>query len=150
MSKIQKMPNGCWMWTGCTSKAKTPYGIISLGSKKLGTDYVHRVSYKLFNGNIPDKLEIRHTCHNSLCINPEHLIVGTKKDNQIDKIKADRHCKFLKGNEELAPIIMDLYERGMKVTHIAGELNMQYQTVSKIINTVKNRKKMGKNPFARV
>jgi len=50
----------------------------------------YRVTYQIFKGAIPDGLVIRHTCHNHSCINPDHLILGTQKDNINDCIKAGR------------------------------------------------------------
>lgn len=50
----------------------------------------HRLSYLAFNGDIPEGLVVRHKCDNKCCVNPEHLEVGTQKDNVQDAIKRGR------------------------------------------------------------
>jgi len=44
----------------------------------------HRLSYQLYKGEIPKNKEIMHSCHNRLCINPDHLSYGTRKQNMQD------------------------------------------------------------------
>lgn len=73
-------PDGCWEW----QRAKLPagYGQISIGRQR--QDYAHRVSYQIFHGEIPNGMVVRHRCDNPSCCNPEHLEVGTQKDNMRD------------------------------------------------------------------
>lgn len=60
---------GCWRWRGATYV--NGYGYMRTGPKQ--RDYVHRISYRLHKGVIPDGYEIDHLCRNRLCVNPEHL-----------------------------------------------------------------------------
>jgi hypothetical protein len=80
-SKIDKSGQ-CWIWTA----AKTKDGYGNYRSK-----YAHRVSYELYIGAIPEGLIVRHTCDVRHCVNPFHLLVGTKKDNTHDMIMRGRH-----------------------------------------------------------
>ena len=73
-------PSGCWEWQ--RSKAGNGYGRISIGNQK--QDYAHRVSYREFNGTIPEGFLVRHKCDNPSCCNPEHLDVWTQQDNMQD------------------------------------------------------------------
>lgn len=76
---------GCWEWKGKHPKSR--YGKISLRGK----DYLaHRAAYEVWVGPIPKGLLVRHTCDNPPCINPEHLKVGTAKDNARDKVLRNR------------------------------------------------------------
>ena len=87
--KISKEKSGCWIWLG--TKNEYGYGRINRGNKKL---YAHRVAYNLANSVILQTKEIvRHICHNTSCINPDHLEIGTQKDNIDDKVKANRQHK---------------------------------------------------------
>jgi hypothetical protein len=53
--------------------------------------YLHRFIFEEMFGPIPEGLVIRHKCDNSKCINPEHMEVGTQKDNVHDAISRGRH-----------------------------------------------------------
>lgn len=72
--------NGCWEWVGY--KASGGYGAISQGGKNVRA---HRVSYEAYNGPIPKGMVVRHTCDNPACINPDHLILGTQRQNVADR-----------------------------------------------------------------
>jgi len=78
----------CWLWTGYI--ADNGYGTIHYQGE---SDLVHRVSYEFFNGDIPENMYVRHTCHERNCICPEHLVLGTHKDNMKDMTEANRQAK---------------------------------------------------------
>lgn len=73
--------SGCWIWTGC--KVKAGYGTI-------GKSYMHRYSYELHQGRIPDGMHVCHQCDMPDCVNPDHLFIGTHRDNHEDKISKGR------------------------------------------------------------
>lgn len=53
----------------------------------------HRKAWELHNGDIPDGALILHTCDNRKCVNPEHLFIGSQKDNVDDMCRKGRHGK---------------------------------------------------------
>jgi hypothetical protein len=77
--------SGCWEWRGA-SYGKG-YGAISIRGAKTR---VHRFSYELHKGPIPEGLMILHACDNRLCVNPAHLRPGTAKENTADAIARGR------------------------------------------------------------
>ena len=91
----------CWNWVG---KGFYPgnYGSFYFKGK---TRRAHRVSWILHNGEIPKGMCVCHHCDNPKCVRPDHLFLGTYKDNIWDAIKKGRsgtykkstHCK--KGHE---------------------------------------------------
>lgn len=76
----------CWLWTGAIDK--NGYGISAIKQRKISA---HRVSYLLHYGEIPPNLYVLHTCHNPSCVNPNHLKIGTQKDNIQDQINIGTH-----------------------------------------------------------
>lgn len=76
----------CWLWV--KSKTKQGYGDIGIKGHIL---YAHRVSWTIHFGEIPEGVHVLHKCDIPACVNPEHLFVGTAKDNSDDKIKKGRY-----------------------------------------------------------
>lgn len=80
---------GCWLWTG--AKSEKGYGNIF---KKRGNGrtavMVHRVSYEIHFGEIPEGLFVLHRCDVPACVNPSHLFLGTAQDNVDDMIAKGR------------------------------------------------------------
>lgn len=88
-SFVNKIPNGCWIWTGSTDKPGG-YGQFRI----LGENYpAHRYSYELHKGKIPEGMFILHSCHNRSCVNPNHLRVGTREENMKDMTDAGRQAR---------------------------------------------------------
>lgn len=86
--------DGCWDWIGATVSG---YGVLNIGTKNI---LAHRLSYIL---NISDELQglnVLHKCDNRRCCNPEHLFLGTHKDNTRDMVLKGR----AKGNGKLTPL----------------------------------------------
>ncbi|KKK76925.1 hypothetical protein LCGC14_2858760 [marine sediment metagenome] len=76
---------GCWLWMA--HKNPNGYGTLRVDS----VDFpAHRYSWMLHKGRIPEGLCVLHKCDTPLCVNPEHLWLGTKKDNTHDAIKKGR------------------------------------------------------------
>lgn len=78
MSKVHKAENGCWLWTAYCMK--NGYGFFRTPAKHV---LAHRASYRLFCGEL-DQRDVMHSCDTPACVNPEHLSLGTRKENMQD------------------------------------------------------------------
>lgn len=75
----------CWLWIGL--KIKKGYGLFGINRKNV---LAHRISWVIANGEIPDELNVLHKCDNPSCVNPDHLFLGTLKDNMQDCARKGR------------------------------------------------------------
>ncbi len=76
----------CWIWTG----ARYALGYGAFGPKGTGAMGAHRYSWILAHGEIPTGMLVLHKCDVRCCVNPDHLFLGTQKDNIADMIAKGR------------------------------------------------------------
>lgn len=88
LAKVEKT-NTCWLWQASTTGAG--YGQIWMNEDGWKRIDAHRYSYILHKGTIPEGLVVMHTCDNKLCVNPDHLILGTQKENLRDMYAKGRN-----------------------------------------------------------
>lgn len=91
LSKTIKAESGCLIWVGCIDR--NGYGAFKLKGKKVGA---HVASWRLHNNGSPvpvGKL-VMHKCDCRVCVNPEHLVVGTSSENMRDAVKKGRLQEF--------------------------------------------------------
>jgi hypothetical protein len=112
----------CWIWTA--TKNRRGYGQIGVRASRPAS--AHRVSWELANGPISDpSLHVLHKCHNTSCVNPNHLYLGTCQENARDRVGADRvnavqgedHPNSLLSDDTVIQIL-DLRLQGLTYTEI--------------------------------
>jgi predicted XRE-type DNA-binding protein len=83
-------PNtGCWLWV--RSSVYAGYGTVQFGGKQ---HLAHRVMKQVSMGEpIPDGMVVMHKCDTPCCVNPDHLMVSTQKENQRDMAKKGRSMR---------------------------------------------------------
>lgn len=84
-AKFKIVDSGCWIWQA--ADGGNGYGKIWDGEI---VEQAHRFSYRLYRGEIRDSLYVCHKCDVTQCVNPEHLFLGTAKDNTADCIAKGR------------------------------------------------------------
>lgn len=134
--------NGCINWIKATNGIG--YGTLKIKGK---TEYAHRLSYSLHNGEIDSDIKVCHKCDNPSCVNPYHLFLGTQSDNMKDcydkgrsKIKphsmSGAENPNAKLTEEEVIKIKSLIENGDTEQSIASKFNVSQG----LINSIKKGK----------
>jgi hypothetical protein len=135
MSHVHKDDSGCWIWSAFCMK--NGYGLFSTPIKN---ELAHRVSYRLFNGEL-DARDVMHKCDVTNCVNPEHLVLGTRSENMQDAKTKGRLCFGERhGRSKLTNEQVDLIKKSDKFQkEIALEFGISQGHVSCLKNGTKWR-----------
>ena len=135
--KFDKPKEGCWEWKA--AKSPKGYGLIRRSGVRALVQS-HRLSWMLFNGRIPDGLCVLHKCDNTSCVNPDHLFLGTHRDNAIDKsIKGRCSCRKGEDNKNskltnsVVKRIRKLRKGGTKRKQLSKIFNVSISSIDKVI-----------------
>ena len=89
---------GCWLWLGAWNRGR--YGDARKhGGKRRAL--AHRMFFAVYKGDIPKGMEVCHKCDTPPCVNPDHLFLGTHKDNMRDCSRKGRIAGDLKRDTKL-------------------------------------------------
>lgn len=127
---------GCWGWKGRVDKAN--YGIMTCNSN-IGPTRAPRASYIIHKGPIAEGLMVCHSCDNPICTNPDHLWLGTSRDNDNDRVFKGRQAKGSKNGssklcEEKVKEIKQMLKDGFKNVFISEKYGVSRDTISNIKN----------------
>lgn len=133
-----KTDTGCWEYLGALNDFG--YGVVCLpqGSRHSGFMYrLHRLSYYYHTHNDPGSLLVRHDCDNPACINPEHLRLGTHKENTKDALDRDRlkrgeKCGWAKLTGEQVLNIKQRLLSGERQHALASEFGVDQSAISRL------------------
>ena len=131
--------NDCWEWK--YSMQRGNYGTFRRHGKQWTA---HRISYFMFHSNAPmgvltdRSIAVRHKCDNPPCINPNHLELGTHRDNVMDKVNRDRHNRGrrvwkAKLYDEDIKTIFRLHRQGHPIRRIAEYYDISYSSIYLIL-----------------
>ena len=90
-SKVDRCgPDECWLWLAAVRREDEGYGAFYFNKKQQPAS---RIAWILTFGQIADSTtEVCHTCDNPRCCNPAHLFLGTRQQNNDDKVAKGRHA----------------------------------------------------------
>lgn len=131
---------GCWDWKNVPHHSG--YALLNFGENHKNL-LAHRASWIIHFGEINDSQKVLHRCDNKKCTNPEHLFLGTLKDNTQDMLKKGRgnrahgenHC-HAKLNEEQVKKIKELLYLGVTVTRLSKDFNISSGAIQGIKNGI--------------
>lgn len=135
LTRTKKTEQGCWVcdWA---HKQKYKYKYVNFRKTRW---LAHRASWTVFKGEIPEGLCVLHKCDNPPCVNPEHLFLGTKKDNAQDRSRKGRNwnCKGERNpNAKLTPAtvvkIRELLSAGLTTRAVAKVFDTDPATIWRI------------------
>lgn len=139
--------NGCWVWQK-NVRANFPHGVMGWNfNKKKGNWQAHRVAYTIWKGDIPEGMFVLHSCDNPRCVNPDHLHLGTQKDNMIEMRERGRARDEVRGRKGVrhhkAKLTDDQVReiRRLKKLGVSGlELARTYNVTNPLIYGICNNK----------
>lgn len=130
--------SGCWLWTGYVNR-RFGYGVAWNGIKDVSA---HRLSWTLHRGEIPCGIHVLHKCDNRGCVNPDHLFLGTNKDNVLDRVakgrgvrnqaRGERHGRATVREDDVLKI-RELAASGVLKSVLARKFGLNASTVGDIV-----------------
>lgn len=133
--------SGCWIWTGFVKP--NGYGTLTVNRKPA---YAHRAAYAVFRGPIPDGMCVCHHCDVRSCINPDHLFLGTQKENLQDMDAKGRRVTALqigaknpmhgRSHSDSAKLLMSHAKKGI----FKGEKHPKATVSESLVRAIKSAK----------
>ena len=125
-------PNGCWNWMASINVHG--YGQFHGFGRH---DLAHRFSWTIHYCEVPRGMQVCHHCDNRICVNPDHLFLGTLHDNMADMMRKGRQAKGeakpLAKLSESDVILMRLKRSaGERQSALGSEFGINPATVSRI------------------
>ncbi len=131
LAKVCPEPNGgCWLWRGMV--VGSGYGMVRFERRMYPA---HRLAWKLFRGEIAQGLAVCHKCDVRICVNPEHLFLGTHAENMKDMKEkgrsphGDEHSRSKLTAKTVSRIKAMLAQGHMRVSEIARAFGVTHATI---------------------
>lgn len=126
-----KVGDGCWEWTRSKSYAKFWDGQRSV--------FAHRKSWEIHHGPIPEGMCVCHRCDNPICVRPDHLFLGTQRDNIIDMVSKGRwnrgpDSRSIISPEEAESIRTDWFDNKIRFNGLKAKYNKSFDALAKVIS----------------
>lgn len=100
---------------------------------------VHRLSWEIFKGPIPENMCVCHSCDVRECCNPEHLFIGSRRENFADMVEKDRgtgptkKCKRVLSHDEVEEVLL-LKNSGWTYQQLKDRYGLSVGSLHEIVN----------------
>lgn len=129
--------DACWNWIA--SRQERGYGQMRWQGK---LQQASRISYELANGVFPAELEVLHSCDNPPCVNPKHLLLGTHRDNMVDRERKGRNVPARGENHGLHKLsdaqVVEIRQRfangNVTILSLSLEFHVSKRQIQRIVN----------------
>lgn len=126
LEKVKVMESGCHEWQSTIHR--DGYGKFFYLGRQV---QAHRIAYMLFVGS-PEGKFVCHSCDNRKCVNPEHLFLGTSKDNVADMDLKGRRNRIRKLTPEMVLKVREMLAQRYSQQYIADMFNVKQVAISRI------------------
>lgn len=132
---IPEPNSGCWIWIKTVrGKPGNVYGVIYHAGKYYSA---HRLAYEAFHSPIPTGLHVCHKCDNTYCVNPDHLFLGTVRDNSHDMRRkgrghsnqGEKHTGW-QGLRLTEKLVLEIRKSSVPTRQLARELGVSRYCIS--------------------
>jgi len=128
----KKGKDDCWEWLAGRNHKNYGNFYVSIGNSKDKHWIAHRMAWKLTYGEIPKGLHICHHCDNPPCVNPNHLWIGTNKDNILDASRKGRLVRKIRGEDHHKSKLTE--KEVIEIKHIRKETGLSFIKIGKMFN----------------
>lgn len=122
----------CWDWKNALNASG--YGHMQVRRTK--EQIASRIAWILTNGPILNGLHVLHICDRSICCNPEHLFLGTHKDNMQDMANKKRGAQVKGQDQWFAKLtdeqVMEIRFSKERIPEIQRKFNLSRSHISAI------------------
>lgn len=149
---LDKSQGECWLWPA--KVGDKGYGSAHYKGRRM---YAHNAAWIMANGPIPDGQKVCHHCDNRRCCRPDHLFLGSAKENTDDMIAKGRHALVVIGRrvesehhrharilahldaerataQRRVDMVEAYWQDGKSLSDLAAEYGQDPSTISKIVN----------------
>ena len=133
-----EVTDSCWLWKAALREKG--YGAFSYYGRVI---CAHRAAWLMFVDDIPEGKCVLHHCDNAACVNPNHLWLGSREDNNVDMTAKGRHVsggthcgstgKWVKGMTHHSAKLTDKEVRSIREQAAAG---VSYSTLANQFHVV--------------
>ena len=132
--------SGCWLWLG--AEKGNGYGNVRKGRRNVTAS---REAYERAYGPVPAGMDVCHKCDTRLCINPEHLFTGTRKENMRDAVQkrrtsaGEKHSRIItsvcrrKLTAHRVMLMREAYEIGIPISRLAEKSSVSKDNIRRIL-----------------